>query len=69
MGGVGFEAGLRVLLRYQLLRAWLWFEARAEFGARFRVLFRFWRFGAWLDFDIKVRCGCLIVVRIEECHD
>jgi len=69
LGGVGFEAGLRVLLRYQLLRAWLWFEARTEFGARFRVLVRFWRFGARLNFDIKDRYGCLIVVRIEECHD
>ena len=69
MGGVGFEAGLRVLLRYQLLRAWLWFEARTGFGARLRVLVRFWRFGARLNFDIKDRYGCLIVVRIEECHD
>ena len=69
MGSVGFEAGFRVLLRYQLLRAWLGFEARAEFGARFRVLFRFWRFGAWLNFDVKNRGGYLIVVRFEECHD
>ena len=69
MGGVGFEAGFRVLLRCQLLRTWLGFEARAEFGARFRVSFRFWRFGAWLNFDIKDRDGRLIAVRIEECHD
>ena len=69
MGGVGFEAGLRVLFRCQLLRAWFWFEARAGFGARLGVLVRFWRFGARLNFDIKDRYGCLIVVRIEECHD
>ena len=69
MGRVGFEARFRVLLRFQRLRAWLEFEARVGFEARFRVLFRFWRFGAWLNFDVKDRDGCLIVVRIKECHD
>ena len=67
MGGVGFEAGFRVLFECQLLG--FWFRARAGFGARFRVLVRFWRFGARRKFDFKDRSGYLIAVRIEECHD
>ena len=61
------KSGFRVLFECHLLR--FWFRARAGFGARLGGLVRFWRFGARRKFDLKDRSGCLIVVRIEECHD